>query len=98
MWTVGQEILKDFIVEGELGRGGMGTVYLVRSRSTSERFAVKKLHLDDENSQHDASPRGEPRAFAQEMGRENQEGKDGSSEQKKGHAPIVPCGALYPLK
>jgi serine/threonine protein kinase len=40
------------VVEGELGEGGMGTVYLlVRSQSTGQRFAVKKTWFRNEASQ-----------------------------------------------
>ncbi len=38
---IGQEILGDFMVERVLGAGGMGKVYLVKSRSTGMLFAVK---------------------------------------------------------
>ena len=41
-WTPGQELLDDFVVEQTLGEGGMGKVYLVRSRSTGSQFAVKR--------------------------------------------------------
>jgi serine/threonine protein kinase len=42
-WTIGKVILADFVVERVLGRGGMGRVYLVRSRSTGRQFAVKTI-------------------------------------------------------
>jgi len=42
-WAPGQEVLDDFVVEGTLGEGGMGKVYLLRSRSTTSRFAVKRV-------------------------------------------------------
>ena len=41
-WKLGQELLDDFVVERTLGEGGMGKVYLVRSRSTGSEFAVKR--------------------------------------------------------
>ena len=34
--------MDDFVVERVLGEGGMGKVYLVKSRTTSMRFAVKR--------------------------------------------------------
>lgn len=40
-WKAGQRLLDDFLVEGHLGRGGMGDVYLARSEATGQRFAVK---------------------------------------------------------
>ena len=41
-WAPRQEVLDDFVVEGTLGEGGMGTVYLVRSRTNGLPFAVKR--------------------------------------------------------
>ena len=41
-WAHGQELLDDFVVERMLGEGGMGKVYLLRSRSIGSRFAVKR--------------------------------------------------------
>ena len=41
-WHPGQILLDDFAVERVLGEGGMGKVYLVKSRSTNMRFAVKR--------------------------------------------------------
>jgi serine/threonine protein kinase len=41
-WYVGQTLLDDFVVERVLGEGGMGKVYLVKSRTTGMRFAVKR--------------------------------------------------------
>lgn len=41
-WHPGEELLDDFLVERILGEGGMGKVYLVRSRSTGSQFAVKR--------------------------------------------------------
>ena len=40
----------DFVVEAKLGEGGMGTVVLVRSKTTGHRFAVKRTKLQDEKS------------------------------------------------
>lgn len=52
-WTAGHVFLEDFVVERELGAGGMGKVYLLQSRTTGERFAVKKtLTLSPENQQN----------------------------------------------
>jgi tetratricopeptide (TPR) repeat protein len=43
-WEIGTEILKDYWIEGMLGEGGMGTVYLAARRGTDgARFAVKTL-------------------------------------------------------
>ena len=41
-WYPGQTLLDDFVVERVLGEGGMGKVYLVKSRTTGMRFAVKR--------------------------------------------------------
>jgi tetratricopeptide (TPR) repeat protein len=49
-WTEGLVLLDDFVVECELGEGGMGKVYLVRSRATGHPFAVKKAKFRDETS------------------------------------------------
>jgi len=49
-WSVGQGILDDYVVERELGAGGMGKVYLLRSRSTGQPFAVKRAFLRNEDS------------------------------------------------
>ena len=40
-WRPGQTLVDDFVVERELGAGGMGTVYLVRGAATGDRYAVK---------------------------------------------------------
>ncbi|MCX5813027.1 MAG: serine/threonine-protein kinase [Proteobacteria bacterium] len=43
-WKVDRIILNEYIIERELGQGGMGTVYLVAKRaSDGTRFAVKTL-------------------------------------------------------
>src|SRR5438309_10505616 len=41
-WYPGQTLLDDFAVQRVLGEGGMGKVYLVKSRTTNMRFAVKR--------------------------------------------------------
>jgi serine/threonine protein kinase/lipopolysaccharide biosynthesis regulator YciM len=41
-WHAGQTLLDDFVVERVLGEGGMGKVYLAKSRTTGMRFAVKR--------------------------------------------------------
>jgi serine/threonine protein kinase len=41
-WNPGQVLMDDFIVEQTLGEGGMGKVYLLRSKSTGSQFAVKR--------------------------------------------------------
>src|SRR5262249_31741137 len=50
-WAVGDVILDHFVIEGELGRGGMGAVHLARSRATGERFAVKRALCDGPGTQ-----------------------------------------------
>lgn len=45
MGAKGQVILDDFVLERLLGEGGMGAVYLVCSRSTGQRFAVKRVRF-----------------------------------------------------
>src|SRR4051794_21389935 len=40
-WQVGRVILDDYEIIKELGRGGMGKVHLVKSRTTGREFAVK---------------------------------------------------------
>ncbi len=42
--TVSELLLGEYEVERPLGAGGMGHVVLVRSRSTGQRFAVKRAH------------------------------------------------------
>lgn len=41
-WSIGQTILDDFVVERVLGEGGMGKVYLLKSKTTGMQFAVKR--------------------------------------------------------
>jgi tetratricopeptide (TPR) repeat protein len=48
-WAVGQELLGDYIVEGVLGEGGMGRVYLMRSYSHGNQFALKRALLKRES-------------------------------------------------
>lgn len=47
-WKTGQVILDDYLIEKELGQGGMGRVWLAKSNSTGRRFAVKQTLLKDE--------------------------------------------------
>ena len=42
-WEPGKVLLDDFRVEQHLGRGGMGDVYLVRSQSIGQQYAVKRI-------------------------------------------------------
>jgi len=49
-WQPGQLLLADFDVQQVLGQGGMGKVYLVRSRTTAVEFAVKRALIKDNNS------------------------------------------------
>ena len=49
-WEPGQLLLGDFEVQRVLGQGGMGKVYLVRSRTTAMEFAVKHALIKDDNS------------------------------------------------
>ena len=47
-WHAQQVILDDYLIEKELGRGGMGRVWLMKSNSTGRRFAVKQTLLKEE--------------------------------------------------
>ena len=47
-WKSGQVILGEYAIEKELGRGGMGRVWLVKSNSTGRRFAVKQTLLKED--------------------------------------------------
>jgi serine/threonine protein kinase len=49
-WQKGKILLDEFEVERELGAGGMGRVYLVKSRFSGYRFAVKTTKLADADS------------------------------------------------
>lgn len=44
-------LLNEFEIERELGRGGMGKVYLVRSRTTARKFAMKEALVKDSAQQ-----------------------------------------------
>jgi hypothetical protein len=44
-WKPGQVILDDYLIEKELGRGGMGLGWLVRSNSTGRRFVFSCQYL-----------------------------------------------------
>jgi serine/threonine protein kinase len=51
-WEQGQELLGEYLIEKEIGQsGGMGRVWLVKSKSTGRRFAVKQTKHKDEKSQ-----------------------------------------------
>ena len=43
-WQPGALLLSEFVVEGILGRGGLGVVYRVRSGTLGQDYAVKKIH------------------------------------------------------
>ena len=47
-WKNGQVILGEYTIDMELGRGGMGRVWLVKSNSTARRFAVKQTLLKED--------------------------------------------------
>lgn len=47
-WTPGAVILGEYTIKKELGRGGMGRVWLVKSNSTGRMFAVKQMLIRDE--------------------------------------------------
>ena len=49
-WSKGRLLLDEFVVERELGIGGMGRVHLVRSLLSDYRFAVKAAKFSDANS------------------------------------------------
>jgi serine/threonine protein kinase len=49
-WVPRQVLLDDFEVQQVLGQGGMGKVYLVRSRTTGIEFAVKHALIKDDNN------------------------------------------------
>ena len=44
--TLGQGGDADFVLERELGRGGMATVWLAEQRALSREVAIKRAHLD----------------------------------------------------
>ena len=47
-WSVGSPVLDRYVVEGELGRGGMGVVHALRNRETGQIYAVKRSQKLDE--------------------------------------------------
>ena len=47
-WQTEQVIAGEYAIEKELGRGGMGRVWLVKSRSTGRLFAVKQALIRDD--------------------------------------------------
>jgi serine/threonine protein kinase len=49
-WEPGQTLLNDFLVERVLGEGGMGKVFLVRSKSSPTSFAVKRMRVAGETA------------------------------------------------
>lgn len=49
-WIPGAVILGEYTIEKELGHGGMGRVWLVRSNSTGRHFAVKQVLVNDDKS------------------------------------------------
>lgn len=49
-WEQGEELLGEYLIEKELGKGGMGRVWLVKSNSTERRFAVKQTILKNDKS------------------------------------------------
>ena len=44
-WENGKLLLNEYLIEGEIGEGGMGKVYLARSRSADHQFAVKRTKV-----------------------------------------------------
>ena len=49
-WKSGQAILGEYTVEKQIGEGGMGRVWLIKSNSTGRRFAVKQTIQKDPDS------------------------------------------------
>lgn len=47
-WRIGDVVLDNYTVERHLGKGGMGTVYLLRSKLTGLAFAVKRCILGND--------------------------------------------------
>ncbi len=50
----GATLFDEFDVEEELGRGGFGSVFLVRNRHTGEQYAVKVAHVQDDKGRRNA--------------------------------------------
>jgi serine/threonine protein kinase len=49
-WPKGTVLLNEFVIEDEIGEGGMGKVYLAKSRSADHQFAVKRTKVLDDSS------------------------------------------------
>jgi serine/threonine protein kinase len=49
-WPKGTVLLNEFVIENEIGEGGMGKVYLAKSRSADRQFAVKRTKVLDDPS------------------------------------------------
>lgn len=49
-WTESRVLLGEYVVEKEIGHGGMGRVWLAKSNSTGRRYAVKQTRLKGEKS------------------------------------------------
>lgn len=49
-WEPDQILLDDFLVERVLGEGGLGKVFLVRSKTSPTSFAVKRLRVASETA------------------------------------------------
>src|SRR5579862_9415322 len=47
-WKIGDTVLGGYRIDGELGRGGMGTVHLLSNPLTGARYAVKRSLFADE--------------------------------------------------
>jgi serine/threonine protein kinase len=52
-WLPGQLLLNDYEVQRVLGKGGMGKVYLARSRTTGMEFAVKHALVRDDHTRQE---------------------------------------------
>ena len=51
-WQRDSTVLGEFVVQRELGGGGFGRVALVRNRCSGERYAVKRILVNDPVAQH----------------------------------------------
>ena len=49
-WKSGQLLLEEYVVEKQIGEGGMGRVWLVKSNSTGRQYAIKHALL--KNNKH----------------------------------------------